>query len=366
MEEAFISWIKKVQEDKSLESLDTERKAKRAIIERIFSYLGWDIHNPDEVYEEFPIPHETERVDYSLQYEGINKVFIEVKKVGTDLEYHRKQLIGYCSLFGVRLAVLTNGIIWWLYLPISEGNFNQKKFCTIDLSDQKIKSNDIVKMFEKFLSKENVVNGKAVKSAENLLNSKQKEFSIDQTLPKAWNKIKTDQNAVLIKLISNATEKMCGCKPSPEVVKKFIMSLPPQVSPPIISKPTKMRKRRMSHQNVPKKTDESDMSYTKPLAFSFKGERTPVTNWTELLMGVAEKMYLLHKDQFSGILEIFPYFSTNSLPKREGGDLRQPRLIEGSNIYIETNLNANQSWDIARQIITRFEPLEKLEVELRK
>lgn len=364
MEDAFLLWIKKVQADRSFESLDSERKTKKAIIERIFSYLGWDIHNIDEVYEEFPIPHETERVDYSLRYEGNNKVFIEVKKVGTDLENHRKQLIGYCSLFGVKLAVLTNGNIWWLYLPIGEGNFNQRKFCSFDLSDQKIKPNDIVNMFEKFLSKENVIHGKAVKSAENLLKSKQKEALIDKNLPEAWNKIVTEPNPILIKLISDTTEKMCDCKPTPEQVKRYIASRPSLPSQPIISEPAKSRRVRQSHKTMLERTDESDMTGTKPAAFYFKGERVPVSNWTKLIVKVSEKMYLLHKDDFSTILELAPYFSTN--PNRKA-DLRMPHSIEGTNIFVETNLNSNQRWDIAREIIVHFGHLkEDLQVELQK
>jgi len=47
-----------------------------------------------------------------------NKIFLEVKRAGEDLnnEKHEDQLLEYSFRQGVELAVLTNGMTWWLYL----------------------------------------------------------------------------------------------------------------------------------------------------------------------------------------------------------------------------------------------------------
>jgi hypothetical protein len=51
----------------------------------------------------------------------------------------------------VGLAILTNGISWYFYLPLQEGSYEQRNFYTIEIYDQE--SEEIVKKFEEFLSK---------------------------------------------------------------------------------------------------------------------------------------------------------------------------------------------------------------------
>jgi predicted type IV restriction endonuclease len=104
MEDQLFEWIKKVQSDKSLQLLD-EAKTKQTVILRVLSFLGWDIYNIDEVCPEFTIGNK--RVDYALKYQNQNKVFIEVKKIGIDLEKHQEQLLNYSFQEGVKLAVLS-------------------------------------------------------------------------------------------------------------------------------------------------------------------------------------------------------------------------------------------------------------------
>ena len=63
-------------------------------------------------------------------------MFIEVKRARVNLEDHQQQLLEYCFQEGVRLAVLTNGRTWWLYLPLQAGSWEQRRFLTIDLESQ--------------------------------------------------------------------------------------------------------------------------------------------------------------------------------------------------------------------------------------
>ena len=67
-------------------------------------------------------------VDFALRHRGVNKVFIEVKKVGAKFEAHQEQLLNYSFNYGVKLATLTNGLTWWFYLPLQEGRWEQRRF----------------------------------------------------------------------------------------------------------------------------------------------------------------------------------------------------------------------------------------------
>jgi len=143
MNEELFKLISEFKKDKRLLLFD-EAATKQAVILRILKSLGWDPFNIDEVYPEYSVG--SKRVDYALKSNGRNKVFIEVKKVNEDLEKHQEQLLSYSFQEGVKLAILTNGISWWFYLPLREGSWEQRKFYTIEIYDQDIE--DIVRKFD--------------------------------------------------------------------------------------------------------------------------------------------------------------------------------------------------------------------------
>ena len=150
----LLNLIARIAGDQRVLALD-EATTKNGVILPILNELGWNPFNIDEVQPEYTVS--AKRVDYALRINNLNKVFIEVKKIGTDLEQHQKQLLDYSFQEGVRLAILTNGIAWWFYLPLLEGNWEQRKFYTIDIYDQE--ANEIAVKFEDFLLKENIISG---------------------------------------------------------------------------------------------------------------------------------------------------------------------------------------------------------------
>ena len=146
MQNQLTSFIEILKVDRRIISFD-EAATQQAVVTRLLSLLGWDIFNIDEVTPEYSIGEG--RVDYSLRIGNVNKVFIEVKKIGEELEKHQEQLLEYSYKQGVRLSILTNGVTWWFYLPWQEGSWEQRKFYSIDILQQE--SNDGAE-FKKILS----------------------------------------------------------------------------------------------------------------------------------------------------------------------------------------------------------------------
>jgi predicted type IV restriction endonuclease len=209
-----------IQDIRSNERITTfdEATTKQAIILRLLSELGWHIFNTEEVKPEYSVSNK--RVDYALRINNTNKVFLEIKKVTEDIERHQNQLLDYSFQEGVKLAILTNGISWWFYLPLNEGSWDQRKYFAIDILQQD--PEDTAKRFIDFLSKDNVATEGAIKLAESLLKGRVKEIEIQKNLPKAWNKIISQPDELLIELINETLEKICGYKAESEQVIKFI------------------------------------------------------------------------------------------------------------------------------------------------
>jgi hypothetical protein len=359
MEATLLDWIKKVQTNKIILSLEDEAKTSQSVILPILQYLGWEIFDSNEVCPQFSIKSKKvestiKKVDYALRYQDQNKVFIEVKKVGIDLETgdHQRQLLDYSFQEGVELAVLTNGISWWLYLPLRIGGWEQRKFFTIELIDQDPK--EIAQKFTDFLSKEKVVSGKALEKAKKLFNSNQKELLIKQNLPKAWNKILGESNEILIDLIADTTEKLCGYKPDDEVVEQFIASYAHQIEYPSISKPTIYRPKIVNpppSSSSLKNNNGSNVTYKQISSFKFLEKQHDTKTWKGLLMQITNLMLALHPDQFSKVLTLSgrkPYFS--KIPE----ELRYPENIESTPIFIETNMSATQKMKLSYTIIKLF------------
>ncbi|MDP2953498.1 MAG: restriction endonuclease subunit R, partial [Chloroflexota bacterium] len=115
MQDQLIAFVESLKVNARIASFD-EAATKQAVVLKTLSLLGWDTFNIDEVWPEYSVGGGN--VDYSLRVGKDNKVFIEVKNTGKQLEDHQEQLLRYSFQAGVRLAVLTNGLSWWLYLPL--------------------------------------------------------------------------------------------------------------------------------------------------------------------------------------------------------------------------------------------------------
>ncbi len=157
--QALSDCIKEIRDDRSISTWN-EAQAREWIIRPILSNLGW---NGRDIIPEYGV--ETQSVDYALQSNGENKLFIEAKRPSKkNLENHQEQLLNYCFREGVELAILTNGIEWWFYRPLKKGTWDDRKFYTINILEQQI--DDIVNKFELLLSRQNIASGKAVQNAK--------------------------------------------------------------------------------------------------------------------------------------------------------------------------------------------------------
>ena len=209
--------VEQIRNTVSLSVLD-ESATKQGVVLRLLSLAGWDTFDISQVVPEYTVG--TRRVDYVLRPGSPNAVFIEVKRLGENLERHQQQLLEYCFQEGVKLAVLTNGRTWWLYLPLQSGNWEQRRFLTIDLEVQE--PNVVELRFMEYLSPERVDSGQAVRDAEDLVESQQRAEIIGKAIAAAWTQILETPDELLVDLISRTTERICGFKPEPELVEQFL------------------------------------------------------------------------------------------------------------------------------------------------
>ena len=195
-----------------------ESATKQSVVLRMLSLCGWNLFDLSQVAPEYTVGNR--RVDYALMPGSANAVFIEVKRLGENLTNHQQQLLEYCFQEGVRLAVLTNGQTWWLYLPLQPGSWEERRFLTIDLVSQEPAI--VEQRLMEYLSRENVSAGRAVSDAEDLVQSQQRAEIANRTIVEAWNQIVATPDELLVDLVSEVTERICGIAPDRVLVEQFL------------------------------------------------------------------------------------------------------------------------------------------------
>ncbi len=339
----FVKDLKdRLKSDAGVLGLD-EAATKQGIILPILHYLGWNTFDVMEVYPEYNM--QGKKVDFSLRIGDSNRVFIEAKKSDSELDDHQEQLLTYSFKEGVKLSVLTNGLTWWFYLSLKEGSWEQRKFYTIHLPQQDLE--DVTTNFNRFLLKENVKNGQAQKNAEDAHRSQTRLNTLKLAMPQAWNRLLQGPDEILLDLIAEATEELCGYKPDTNSIKAFLQQNMDELAvdgaaASVIDKP----KSEVAKAPTPKKKIAAgkqtkagnDFTGKRVIAFSFGGTRYEVDLWKDVLTCVCGLLLKKHGKAFESVFKMQgrkrSYFS------RDPEIMKEPREIGSSGIFVETHFSA--------------------------
>jgi hypothetical protein len=316
-------------------------------------------------------------------------------------------LLSFASSENVDIAILTNGVLWWFYLPKSAGNSQEKWFYSVDLLKQK--EDTFVPQLMDLLSKNKVIKGQALKAAKTLNQNKNQKIA-SNVIPEAWNKIISQPNMIFVELLRESTEKICGCRVEAKLVERFLekhldnwlvtnrpatTAAPP---PKVIEVSSLEKKSALNVSDVSaSKLNTSDVSASKLNAsdvsasrlnasdvsasrlnasdvsasrfkktlkkpesyidkeiksYTFNGKTNPVRYWEDLLTGLCDYFAAIHSKDFEKVLWISgedkTYFS------RYSDQLRIPEKIKGSDIYVETKLGPDEIVKTSRSLLKEF------------
>ena len=342
MHNRLTTEIERIRSDKSIPTLD-EASVKQGVILRILHALGWDTFDIEEVRPEHSVG--SRRVDYALRPDGRNKVFLEAKRPNEDLSNHAPQLLDYSFREGVSLATLTNGLNWWFYLPLREGSWEERRFGVIDLRNQDV--SQTADSLIDFLSRENVRSGTAVENAESHLAKLWKARKTEEILPKAWEQVITDLDDILVELLSEKVEEMCGWQPDVDQVKRFLTDslnpTPAQSFSTSLPTPPQPRMQELGDQHTRRRKSPS------PVSFTFCGERFGVKTWSEILTKLGGIVYGRHRSEFSKVSTLGGWHSAGKLSSTS-----RPKPIGDSGWYVYTNRDRDQLKSMCHKLLAKF------------
>ena len=340
-------------------SQGSEQATREMAVNPVIGALGWDTFDPTEVAREYSV--RGGRVDYCLRWQGRNLVLIEVKKAGTDLTEHQEQLLRYAFDEGVPLAALTDGLAWWLYLPMAGGSWEQRRFSTINFRD--VESVEAAAALGRFLDRDASIRGDAQEEAQREFESQERDRRVRAALEDAWLQVLEDEEGLLRDLLAETVEELSGHHPDRETIAQFLRGVARPSSgradpsgrqstrstQPRPSRPTSGG-RATRGQRPAVAADEQSFTGRTPAAFWLDGDRHEVTRWKAILQGVCSVLAAQSGGRFGELVADLRgtkrvYFSTRP------DDLVEPLAIANSEFFVESHFSANDCVRRAREAL---------------
>ena len=224
--------IEQVRERLRRGEYTSEAAVSQGILLPALHNLGWPVFDTSIVVPEFSL--EGRRVDFALCHPALRpSVFVEVKRVGLS-DGADRQLFEYAFHSGVPMAILTDGQEWSFYLPGEQGRYDERRVYKLDLLERDVE--EAVNRLERYLRYEKVCSGESLKLARSDYQNVARSREINAVLPKAWASLLEEPDSLLLDLLADKAEDLCGYKPDLDVCSKFLAdSLNRGSSPPLSS-----------------------------------------------------------------------------------------------------------------------------------
>ena len=195
-----------------------EAAVSQGIVLRVLQALGWPTYDTQVVCPEFSLGGR--RVDYALCHPA-NKAaaFVEVKQIGQS-DGAERQLFEYAFHVGVPLAILTDGQEWNFFLPAEQGDYSERRVYKLDVVERDL--SESVARLERYLSYAQVSSGAAIAAAREDYRNVSRGRQMLSSLPEAWSKLVAEEDDLLLELVDDKVESLCGFKPDIDTVARFL------------------------------------------------------------------------------------------------------------------------------------------------
>ena len=328
-----------------------EQETKEWFISPILRALGWV--GPNRLASESRPGQERLRMDYSLLGSQRKPIaLIEAKASRRALaDNDVTQMLNYdFHQAGVDICVLTNGIVWWLYLPREKVSPAERRFAEIDLQDDDIA--EVARILESCLEYEALTSGAAEKEAKERLAAIQLEQRVRDEVPHAWQRLLAGPNEILIELVQEEVQDVLGERPSEGQVREGLSNIFKREKSSIIVEPSRGDPSRASAaetQNAVQSTVRQRGNRPKVQVREFRlwGQTHPVRFQYQVLAKVADLVYERHKDSIDRVLQLTRF--------QQGGEgFIRPHQIGASSYFVETNLDFNGMKQTSERLLEAF------------
>lgn len=254
----------------------SESAVREAVVLPVLQHLGWDIFDPNCVIRECPLG--ARKVDYALSSTPPRReIFIEVKALGAAASGDR-QLFEYAFHEGIPFAVPTDGREWHFFLPGEQGSYDDRRVQKLDLTERE--PGEVATVLQRFLSFSRVKSGEALESARADYRSISRRKTAASKLNEAWHELLGEPDELLMELVAEKAESLCGYRPAAEDVEDFLIAL---AKPGGVKSAEPEKKRDWTPSTQPSKKQPVS---EKGVQYQVLGERRNARNAIEALLDI--------------------------------------------------------------------------------
>lgn len=190
----------------------------QGIVLRLLSALSWPTFDTQIVCPEFSLGGR--RVDFALCHPATKPIaFIEVKQVGQS-DGGERQLFEYAFHEGIPLAILTDGREWHFFLPGGQGSYGERRVYKLDLVDREVA--ECSDRLQRYLLYSGIVSGASIEAAKEDYKDASRRREIERVLPEALTQLIAEEDGLLLEVVADKAESLCGFKPDPDTVAAFL------------------------------------------------------------------------------------------------------------------------------------------------
>lgn len=238
-------------------------------------------------------PLEGRRVDFGLCHPAAKPIaFVEVKQIGQS-DGAERQLFEYAFHIGVPLAILTDGQEWNFFLPAEQGDYGERRVYKLDIVEREL--SESVTRLTRYLSYAEITSGRAMASAREDYRNVSKDRQMLATMPLAWSKLVIEEDDLLLELIADQVENLCGFKPDLDTVARFLresVSLRPAAAPSVQPRPAPSPTAKLvpSAPAVPSSARPAPSNPQGAIGFSLDGHFMASRNGRDVLVNTFEAL----------------------------------------------------------------------------
>ena len=304
-----------------------EATVSQGIVQRLLNALGWPVYDTEVVAPEYSLG--TRRADYALCHPPREPVMlIEVKQVGQSKGADR-QLFEYAFHKGVPMAILTDGQEWNFFLPTEQGDYSERQLYKLDILERD--PQEAESSLKRYLEYESVRSGQAIEAARKDYRNAARKRQAQRTLPDAWAKLIESEDELLIELLSDKVEDLCGVKPEPDAVAAFLRKQSPADEEPV-STPAPKKPRRAAQ---PAPTTDAPKS----TRYELYGQRHRARNARDVMVQVFREF----AERDSSFLERFAALPKHGRKRRYLARTRE-ELYPGSEHLVDNAYEVRPGW----------------------
>lgn len=295
-----------------------EASVSQGIVLRLLHALSWPTYDTQIVCPEYSL--QGRRVDYALCHPPAKPIaFVEVKQIGQN-EGAERQLFEYAFHTGVPMAILTDGQEWNFFLPGEQGDYGERRVYKLDIIERDI--SECASRLTRYLHYDAIVSGAAIEAAREDYRDISRSRQMKLALPKAWIRLLEEEDELLLELVADRVESLCGYKPDLDTVARFLKADVAIKSAPAIIPQQSSLSPTTEPVTTPSSTRISSTQKPSSIGFILEGRQYSARSAREVLESVFET--LAKRD--ATILERFA-----ALPKH--GRIRRYLTKNPSDLY---------------------------------